>query len=518
MKNWFTYCLRIALVLSAIFAFEKTSFSQSEWIELLPGSERLSYDEKSGIERLTGLLTFKYQNNIMYCDSAHLKRSTKEVWAYGNVQLNNNDTLNLFCDSIYYNGKTKKAKLWGHVRVRDREYKLSADTVEYDAKLKRASYKNGGKIENITRDEVLTSKYGYFHPNTEESFFRGNVVYKSPEVKMTTDTLQYNYLLHRVYFFGPTNVTNKETKLYCEKGWYNVETEEGVLRSNAWIDQETKRIEGDSLYYAPLKKIGVAKGNVKIFEKKENLELRAGYVHSDELKGLDVLTENPVVIWKRTKDTLFVRADTLKHFRDTLNKTTRLIGNREIKLFQNDIQAIADSLDYQKDKGEMKLWSGAHFWSKNSELTGDTISVYFLQDTILDRVFLRNNAFAANEVDSGRFYNQLAGKEMWAYFKDKELIKSTVNGNAETLFYPIQKEETDSTIVEKRLGMNRLIASQLKVILDSGEVKGVTFIEQPEGIFYPIDQLVEELKFLKSFKWNPALRPKTYKELIKSEL
>jgi lipopolysaccharide export system protein LptA len=364
----------------------------------------------------------------------------------------------------------------------------------------------------------LTSKYGYFHPNTEESFFRGNVVYKSPEVKMTTDTLQYNYLLHRVYFYGPTNVTNKETKLYCEKGWYNVETEEGVLRSNAWIDQETKRIEGDSLYYAPLKKIGIAKGNVKIFEKKENLELRAGYVHSDELKGLDVLTENPVVIWKRTKDTLFVRADTLKHFRDTLNKTTRLIGNREIKLYQNDIQAIADSLDYQKDKGEMKLWSNAHFWSKNSELTGDTISVYFLQDTLLDRVFLRNNAFAANEVDSSRFYNQLAGKEMWAYFKDKELIKSTVNGNAETLFYPIQKEETDSTIIEKRLGMNRLIASQLKVILDSGEVKGVTFIEQPEGIFYPIDQLVEELKFLKSFKWNPALRPKTYKELIKSEL
>lgn len=500
--------------MSAIFAFTKSSVAQNEWIELLPGSERLSYDERSGIERLTGVLTFKYQNNIMYCDSAHLKRATREVWAYGNVQLNNNDTLNLFCDSIYYNGKTKKAKLWGNVRVRDREYKLTADTVEYDAKLKRASYKNGGKIENIETTEVLTSRYGYFHPNTEESFFRGNVVYKSPDLTMTTDTLRYNYLVHRVFFYGPTNVTNNNTKLYCEKGWFDVKTEEGVLQSNAWIEQNERKIKGDSLYYAPLKKIGIAKGNVQILDNKQNVELRAGYIFSDEKAGFDLMTEQPLVFWKREKDSVFVRADTLKHYRDTLNKTLRLMGNKNVKVFQDSVQAIADSLDYLKLGGEMKLWGSPHFWSKNSELTGDTVSVYFIQDSILDRVHLRNNAFAANEIDSGKYYNQLAGKEILAFFKDKELVRADVRTNAQTLFFPTQEDETDSTIIEKRIGMNVLVARELKVVLDSGEVKGVTFIAEPEGTFYPIDQIEEDQKRLKGFSWSPALRPKSWRELI----
>ncbi len=193
MNNLQTYLFKIALLFSAIFVCNNVAVAQKNWFELLPGSESLSYDEKSGVERLTGILCFSYQGNIMYCDSAHLKRKTKEIWAYGKVHLNKRDTLNLFCDSLYFNGQTKMAKLWGNVRVRDREYKLTTDTLEYDTRRSKAIYRYGGKIENITTSEVLTSQIGYFYPNTEESFFKGKVVYKTKDLKMTTDTLRYDY-------------------------------------------------------------------------------------------------------------------------------------------------------------------------------------------------------------------------------------------------------------------------------------------------------------------------------------
>ncbi|MCC6702212.1 MAG: hypothetical protein IT221_11860 [Fluviicola sp.] len=503
--------------MSAIFVCSKVSFSQNDWLELQPGAERLSYDEKTGIERLTGNINFTYQGNIMYCDSAHYKPKTKEVWAYGNVHLNKADTLNLFCDSLYYNGKTRKAKLWGNVRLRDREYKVTTDTLEYDAKRAQAIYRYGGKIENSTSSEVLTSQFGYFYPNTEESFFKGNVVYKSPELKMTTDTLQYNYLKHRVYFYGPTNITDKKTKLYCQKGWFNVQTEEGVLQSNARIDQTPRIIEGDSLYYAPKSKLAIGKGNVSVIDTVQKIRLQGGYLIADELKRSDVVYDFPLVTMMKSKDTLYLRADTLVHFRDSLNKTIRITGNDDVRIFRNKIQGRADTLDYNKLNGTMDLWGKPFFWSYNSEMSGDSIRVFIKDDTLIEKAHLRYNAFCVNELDSGKFYNQLAGKEMWSYFKNNELVRSEVLGNARTVFFPEEEKKEDTVIIVKRNGMNRIYAADLVVYLDSGEVSGVTFKKEPEGIFYPIDQIDPKELFLKGFTWNPALRPKKWQELLKKE-
>lgn len=500
--------------MSAIFLCRLSVWAQTDWLELLPGANQLSYDEKTGVQRLTGMVNFTYQGNTMYCDSAHYKAKTQEVWAYGKVHLNKRDTLNLFCDSLYYNGKTRMAKLWGNVRVRDREYKLTTDTLEYDAKKSRAIYRYGGRIENITTSEVLTSRVGYFNPNTEESFFRGNVVYKSPELKMTTDTLQYNYLKHRVYFFGPTNVTNKETKLYCEKGWYNVQTEEGVLQGNAMIDQKPRLIHGDSLYYNPKQKIAIGKGHISVLDTAQKVEFRGGHFYSNELLGKDVLSDQPWVRLMKSKDTVYFRADTLIHQRDTLNKTLSVSGKCNVKIFQNNIQGTADSLYYDKTAGFMDMWGSPHFWCHNSELSGDSIRVYVKNDSIIEKVHLRYNAFAANEVDSGNYYNQLAGKEIWAYFKENELVKAQVLANARTVYFPTDTVKTDTSVVIDRKGMNRIYAADLNVYLDSGEVTGITFIRQPEGIFYPMDQLDPQEQFLQGFTWSPLLRPKSWREIV----
>ena len=113
--------LQSALLLSAFF-LSTALIAQDNLLELLPGSDRLEYDEKTGIHKLYGNVNFKYQSNLMYCDSAYYHQRREQVFAYGNVHINKRDTLNLFCDSLFYNGRTRQAKLWGNVRVRDNEY------------------------------------------------------------------------------------------------------------------------------------------------------------------------------------------------------------------------------------------------------------------------------------------------------------------------------------------------------------------------------------------------------------
>lgn len=515
----FQHILRIALFWSAIFLCGFRASAQSKWLELLPGAKVLSYDERTGMQRLLGPLSFTYKGSTIFCDSAHYRDRSEELWGYGKVQINDNDTLNLFCDSLYYNGRTRKAKLWGHVRVRDREYKLTTDTLEYDARKKQAIYRYGGRIENITTQEVLTSRFGYFYPNTEESFFRGNVVYKSPDLKMTTDTLKYDYLSHKVFFFGPTDITKEDTKLFCRKGWFDVVTEEGVLQEEASIDQAPRIIHGDSLYYASREKIAIGRGNISVLDTAKHVEFAGGYLYSDEKAGKDMLTDKPWARMMQSKDTLYLASDTLFHVRDTASETLRIYGHRNVKIFRNDIQGSADSLDYDKENGFFDLKGHPFFWSRNSELRGDSIRVFVKNDTLIEKVHLRYNAFAANEVDSGKYYNQLAGKEIWAYFRvnenrQNELVRSDIVGNARTVSFPTDTIRTDTAMVVERKGMNRVYSADMRVYLDSGEVTGITFLKEPEGIFYPMDQIDKEEQFLQGFAWNPALRPKSWQEVV----
>lgn len=513
MNNLQTYLFKIALLFSAIFVFTNSAVAQKNWFELLPGSESLSYDEKSGVERLTGVLCFSYQGNIMYCDSAHLKRKTKEIWAYGKVHLNKRDTLNLFCDSLYYNGQTKMAKLWGNVRVRDREYKLTTDTLEYDTKRSKAIYRYGGKIENITTNEVLTSQIGYFYPNTEESFFKGKVVYKGKDLKMTTDTLRYDYLSHRVYIYGLTDIKHKQTKIKCSAGWFDVFSEEALLQKSARIEQEIRILEGDSLYYAPLRKIGEGRGNIKLTDKKEKIILTGGYFFGNDSLKSEMITKKPLIRMMKSQDTMTVRADTLIHYRDSLNRSLRLKGLGNVLYFQEKIQAKSDSLDYQKEKARIDLVGSPIFWSNNSELSGDSIRLYLKNDTLIERVHLRNHAFANSELDSGTYYNQLAGKEIWTYLKNNELTLAEVKGNAQIIYFPEEEQKTDSSLLVIRKGMNRVYAASLKVYMDSGEVSGITFVSEPDGVFYPMDKINKQEQFLQGFTWHPALRPKSWEEL-----
>ncbi len=500
--------------MSAIFVCTQLSFAQKDWLELLPGPQKLAFDSKTGIQRLVGLVNFKLNNTTMFCDSALYKESTNQVWAYGHVQINKQDTLNLFCDSLYYNGNTRKAKLWGNVRVRDREYKLTTDTLEYDAKTAKAIYRYGGKIENIEQNEVLTSRFGYFYPDTEESFFKGNVVYKSDKLKLITDTLHYNYLLHKVFFKGNTEAHTEKSTFYCKKGWYHVNNEEGVLMDSARIEQAPRVITGDSLFYASKREYAEGRGNVQMIDTAQKVQFNANFFISDNVLRKDLLTDLPLIRFMKSKDTMYLRADTLVHWRDSLEKTTRILGGRDIRLFQNKVQAIADSIHYLKEKGYMDLWGNAHFWSYNSELVSDTLRAFVLNDTLIEKAHLYTPAFAANEIDSGNFYNQLSGKEIWAYFKNNELIRAQVIGQAKTIFFPEEETKTDTAVVVKRMGLNRIFSANLTVYLDSGEVTGITYINQPDGKFFPIDQIEKEEQFLSDFEWNPTLRPKRWQDLL----
>ncbi len=515
-----TYIFKIALIISAIFLLNYQAIAQKNTLELLPGSDKFEFNQKTGTHRLIGNVSFIYQGNTMYCDSAHYREMFQEVRAYGNVHITKND-LNLYCDSLYYQGSLKQAKLWGNVRVRDQEYKITTDTLEYDANKSVAIYRYGGKVESIVNDEILTSVVGYMYSKTKDMFFSQVVNYKSSDLRMTTDTLRYNYKKKTAYFFGPTNINQLEknitkgSKIYCEKGWYNTSTKEATLQKNASIFKDNQLMTGDYLYSHSQKGISIGKGNVVFKDTAQHLEFRGNYAYSSDSKRLSYLTGRALALKIDGKDTLFIHADTLFTLKDSLGNATQIKGYKNVKLFRKELQAKCDSLVYDKVIGKMELYKDPIVWVKvKTELKGDFIEVFFVSDTIIEKANVLGNSTVLFEIDSGKYYNQIGGKEIYSFFKNNDIYRTDVKGNARTISFPENTEKNDSTVVIKRLGMNRIYASDLRVYLDSNEVEGITYFEKPDGVFYPMEKLNKEEQFIKGFKWLAVLRPKTWKEIL----
>jgi hypothetical protein len=82
-----------------------------------------------------------------------------------------------------------------------------------------------------------------------------------------------------------------------------------------------------------------------------------------------------------------------------------------------------------------------------------------------------------------------------------------VVGNAKTIYFIEDEQENDSTIVVERQGMSRLVSSELKVYLDSGEVQRVTYIGEPDGANYDMGKIPENEMKSEFFNWQPDKRP-----------
>jgi lipopolysaccharide export system protein LptA len=495
--------VRFTLLIGFVFALNAL-LSQGK-LELLPGSEKIYFDKATQTHRLVGTVSFIYQGNTMYCDSAHYREKDKIVRAYGKVHITKDD-VNLYCDSLVYSGSTKVARLWGHVNVRDSEYKLTSDSLEYNAKTGRAIYRNHGKIENSTNKDVITSKLGYFYPSTGTCFFSGKVTYKKQRLTMTTDTLQFIYEKQTTYFHGPTTIKNDSIEIQCEKGQYRVDIQEGLLRKNVLIKQKDRTIYCDTAFYKETNQLFTGNGHVRIYENNQHLILLGDYFHTQNNVSQSTLAGHALIVETRQKDSLFIHADTIRMQKDSLDERN-IYGSRGVKIYTKSAQAICDSAHYSSKIGRIDLFQNPILWAQNGELKGDSIRV-FLADSVIETAQILGNASSIMKVDTGTYFNQLSGKRIDAWFNESVLSKAKVIGQAWTIFYPIDEQKIDTVLTRKRKGLNRLFASELIVYLDSGEVTRITFFDKPDGVFFPMEQIDDKERFIRNFSWNPLLRPR----------
>jgi hypothetical protein len=109
---------------------------------------------------------------------------------------------------------------------------------------------------------------------------------------------------------------------------------------------------------------------------------------------------------------------------------------------------------------------------------------------------------------SNNYYNQIAGRTTNGYFKDGVINYVRVRGQkAESIYYA---QDKDSAYV----GMNRATGDVIDMYFLKNQLDKVKFINDVHGIMHPMNQIPEDQKYLKNFKWQDKRRPKNKLELF----
>lgn len=504
--------LRFALFLMAFFCWGSL-FGQGK-LQLLPGTQKI-YAIQNGVHRLVGTVSFVYQGNTMYCDSAHYNEKAKQVRAYGNVHIQKHG-INLYADSIFYAEQLKFAKLWGNVKARDNAYKMSADSMDYDAKHGRAIFRSAGTIASTVSDERITCQRGYFYPANGSFFFSGKVHYTKADLDVKTDTLQFAYEQQKLYFLGLTQMRNDSTQIYCQKGWYDVNKKNGALYKHAEIYQKDQIVKGDTLLIDLRSNDFEGRGMVYFKDVSQQIAMLGNHIYSSDTKHMAYATGSVLGFMKFKADTLYVHADTLFLARDSLNKSKFLFANKNFRFLHPNLQGIGDSAQFSFEQKILTIAKQPILWADNGELKSKSAQVFF-KDSLLEHLELHTKASILFELPSDSLYNQMTAAKIYALFDSTGSLQNVdASGQAWTIFYPESEKKINDSVVElRREGLNRLYAERLFVELEKGEVRQITYFDQPDGIFYPMDQIDPKELRIKGFEWNPKLRPTSAVQLRK---
>jgi len=367
----------------------------------------------------------------MYCDSAFLY-DNNNVRAWGNVIIQQGDSMNIFSDSLFYNGFEKKADFYGEVVLESTEQKLFTDRLNYDLTTKIASYFEGATLTNDTTH--LTSKIGYYYVGDNMAFFKDSVVVVDPQFELKSDTLKFDTKEKITYFLGPTLISQNEGKIYCEDGFYDIKNKKAEFEKKAqyqkgeekaWADLMTydgnkkettltgkarfidgpKQAKADVIRYEEGKEITNLEGNA--FYKDENQEIRSEKIRYDKkneeysTKGRSKMSDPPQILV----------ADRI----DFDGNVGIAVGNVIWRDTTQDVSiSHCDSVTYLKDEDFLKAMGGRPLMT----IQMDEDSLFLASDTLI--------SFKPNPEDSVR--------TLLAY-PDVRLFKSDLQAVCDSLVY-----------------------------------------------------------------------------------
>jgi lipopolysaccharide export system protein LptA len=403
-----------------------------------------------------------------------------------------------------YNGNVKKALATGNVVMRSPESTMSTDTIHFDRNSQEAYFNNYGTI--INKKNTLKSKAGRYYVKEKKYQFVTSVVLTNPEYTIKSNHLEYFTAQGDSYLKGPSTITGKENFIYTENGYYNSKKNIGNFKKKSYIKYKERLIEGDSLYYDRKKEFASGTNNVKITDSINKAIIKGHYGEVYKNKDSLYITKHASIRYKIENDSMFISAKKIIVTGKTGERI--VVGQKNVRFFKTDLSGKCDSIHSNQKVALTKLIGKPILWNFENQMTGDVMHLIGNNTTEkLDSLKILNNTFIISKDTIGTGFNQIKGLNLYGKFKENKLYEADVVKNTEVVYY--MRNDKNELI-----GINKNISSRINMIMDDkNKVDTITFFESVDGDIYPEKELPENARKLRGFVWRGDERIKNKEEI-----
>lgn len=461
-------------------------------------ADTVSYDKevmKADAQFLEGNVSFRHDSSYMYCDSAYFFEATNSLEAFSNVRMEQGDTLFVYGNYLFYDGDTQIAYLRENVRMENGQVTLFTDSLNYERIPDIGYYFDGGLIVDSLNQ--LSSFYGQYSPGTKLAIFNDSVRLENPNFTLYSDTLHYDTESKIATILGPSIIVSDSGTIHSSRGWYNTEANTSLLLDRSEVYSGNRVLIGDSISYDQDAGFGEAFGNMCLQDTAQKVMLEGQYGFYNERTEYAFATDSARFLEYSQGDTLYLHADTLEMM--SIDSTAREIkAFYGVRFYRTDMQGVCDSMQFNTRDSILYMYRDPVLWNEQYQISGDTIVIY-MNDSTIDYAHVIQYAFAVQHLDS-TYYNQLKGNDLKAYFEGQAVRQIDVEGNAESIFYPLDNGAM--------IGLNETKSGFLTIWVKDNALERLKIWPSPQGTLTPIPDLKPEQKTLKDFYWFDYLRPK----------
>ncbi|WP_332735057.1 OstA-like protein [Flavihumibacter sp.] len=496
-------------------------------------ADRLRYEKKDSLtelQMLAGNVFLQQDDTKFYCDSAVIDRKNNIVEAFGNVHINDADSIHTYSQYLIYYSDRKVAYLKKNVKLTDGKGVLTTNELEYNTDTKIGTYTKGGKV--VSGNTVLTSEEATYYGDMNDVYFKKNVKMRDPQYDLDTDSLLYNTDSQIATFVTKTHIRADSGRrdIVTSEGYYDLKNKNAKFGSRPVIKDGSTTVIGDEVGFDDVTGESFARGNAVFRDSAQGIAILANDLQANSKKNTMLATMRPVMIIMQEKDSIYITADTLftgrltdkanfenTYLRDTLKQTVVLDAgdttnrNRyfqawhKVRIFSDSLQAVCDSMFYSGVDSVFRLFHEPIAWASGSQVTGDTMLLY-TRNKKAERIQVFDNGMLINKTGLN-YYNQLRGNTINGYFVDGAIDYMRAKGSSESIYYA---QDEDSAYV----GVNRATADIIDMFFSKQELSRVVFRSEVTGTMSPFRQVNHDEMRLRSFQWRDNRRPKTKFELF----
>jgi len=501
---FFAVIALLSLVFNPLFAQKKAS---TPIIVDNADSFDINEVETPGAVLLTGNVRVNHDGVILTCNKAYFFKDENYIKAFGNVQMVQGDTLFLNSKYAEYSGNEKQAFATGNPVLRSPDMTLTTDTINFDRNKQEAYYNSFGKI--INKENTLTSNSGRYYATQKKFQFLTAVTLVNPKTTIKSNHLDYYSNSGHSYLFGPSTITSKEDFIYTEKGFYDTKKNLAHFLNKSYIKYNDRLIQGDSLYYDRTREFASATNNVKITDTINKGIVKGHYAEMYKAKDSMFVTKKAVAINLVEKDSVYIHGKKLMITGKPDNRIIRAFNNA--RFYKIDMSGKCDSIHSSQKTALTKLIGRPIMWNGENQMTGDVMHLIGNNKTEkLDSLKVLTNAFLISKDSVGTGYNQVKGINLYGKFRDSKLYEVDVVQNTEILYF---MRNDDHELV----GINKSKSSRINLLLEDNKIDAITQYDKPDSELFPEKDLPENARILRGFIWRGEERIMTKDDIFPPE-